>query len=72
MFSNVWIGVTFQLKPQFTFCYTAISVKLGFMEVTFSTAPSRGLVAKSRLRWSTHPLLQIGQLTHLPLDAQSS
>jgi hypothetical protein len=58
MFSDVQIEVGFQPKLQFMFRYTTISVKPGFMIVSLSAAPSRRLVAKSRLCGNTHALLQ--------------
>jgi hypothetical protein len=58
MLNIMRIGVGFKPKLQFTFCYTAVSVKLGFMAVSFSLAPSQRLVTKSRLCYNTNTLLQ--------------
>ncbi len=57
MFNGVQIRVGFQLEPQFMFRCTVVHVKLGFMAMFFSIAPSRMLVAKNRLYYSTHALL---------------
>ncbi len=57
MFSGVQIKVGFQLEPQFMFRCTVVRVKLVFMAMFFSIAPSRRLVAKNRLYYSTHALL---------------
>jgi hypothetical protein len=46
MFSSVQIKVGFQPEPQFTFRYTTISVKLGFMAVFSLQLPLKGLLPK--------------------------
>jgi hypothetical protein len=58
MFNNMRIEVGFQAKLQLTFCYTVVNIKPRFMVVSFSATPSRRLVAKSKLCYCTHALLQ--------------
>jgi hypothetical protein len=59
MFSSMRIGISFQPEPQVMFCCTTLGIKLGFMAMSFSATPSRRLIAKSRLYYNTHTLLQL-------------
>jgi hypothetical protein len=58
MFSSMQIEVGFQLEPQLLFCYMTIIVKPWFMVVFLFVTPSRRLIAKNKLCYSTHTLLQ--------------
>jgi hypothetical protein len=46
MFSGVRIRVGFQPKPQLTFCCMAVHVKPGFVAMSLSTTPPKGLLPK--------------------------
>ncbi len=46
MFNGMWIRVGFQPEPQFMFCCTVVSIKLGFMAVSFCATLSWGLLPK--------------------------
>jgi len=57
MFSNMRIKINFQPELQLMFRYMAVSVKPGFMAMSFSITLSQKLVAKSRLCYNIHALL---------------
>jgi hypothetical protein len=58
MFSDVRIGVGFQLERHLTFRSMVVKVKPWFMIMSFFAILFQRLVVKSRFCYNTHALLQ--------------